>query len=114
MTHCDGYRAAAVALDGRGRTVGIDAEPHGPLPDGVLRGDRHARRERLAGRRAGDGSGGLLGPAAVQRQGVVYKAWFPLTRRWLDFEEALVTPDPEAGTFTARLLVPGPVVDGRG
>jgi 4'-phosphopantetheinyl transferase EntD len=41
----------------------------------------------------------------------VYKAWFPLTRRWLNFTEAAVTPHPD-GTFTARLLVPGPVVDG--
>src|SRR5262249_33599292 len=38
----------------------------------------------------------------------VYKAWFPLARRWLGFEEADVTLDP-AGRFTARLLVPGPV-----
>lgn len=43
----------------------------------------------------------------------VYKAWFPLTRRWLDFEEALLTLDPMNATFTAQLLVPGPVVDGR-
>jgi hypothetical protein len=36
-----------------------------------------------------------------------------LTHRWLDFAEAVVIPDPYAGTFTARLGVPGPVVDGR-
>jgi 4'-phosphopantetheinyl transferase EntD len=42
----------------------------------------------------------------------VYKTWFPLTRRWLDFAEAAVTPRLD-GTFTARLLVPGPVVAGR-
>jgi 4'-phosphopantetheinyl transferase EntD len=43
----------------------------------------------------------------------VYKAWFPLTGRWLGFEEADITLDPAAGTFTARLLVPGPEIDGR-
>src|SRR5207245_2286953 len=37
----------------------------------------------------------------------VFKAWFPLTQRWLGFDEAAVRPDP-AGTFTARLLIPGP------
>jgi 4'-phosphopantetheinyl transferase EntD len=35
----------------------------------------------------------------------VYKAWFPLARRWLGFEEARLAFDPERGTFTARLLV---------
>ena len=42
----------------------------------------------------------------------VYKAWFPLTRRWLGFDEASVTIDPVNRTFTARLLVDGPVVNG--
>ena len=42
----------------------------------------------------------------------VYKAWFPLTRRWLGFEEADITIDPADGTFTARLLVPAPVAGG--
>ena len=36
ITHCDGYRAAAVARATDLATVGIDAEPHEPLPDGVL------------------------------------------------------------------------------
>jgi 4'-phosphopantetheinyl transferase EntD len=43
----------------------------------------------------------------------VYKAWFPLARRWLDFTEADVTIDPAGGTFRARLLVDGPVAGGR-
>jgi 4'-phosphopantetheinyl transferase EntD len=42
----------------------------------------------------------------------VYKTWFPLTRSWLGFESADVVIDPHAGTFTARLLVPGPLVNG--
>ncbi len=42
----------------------------------------------------------------------VYKAWFPLTRRWLGFEDASVTIHPVNRTFTARLLVDGPVVNG--
>ncbi|MEE3921077.1 4'-phosphopantetheinyl transferase superfamily protein [Micromonospora sp. BRA006-A] len=41
----------------------------------------------------------------------VYKAWFPLTGQWLDFSEADIVFDP-AGTFEARLLVPGPVFGG--
>jgi 4'-phosphopantetheinyl transferase EntD len=42
----------------------------------------------------------------------VYKAWFPLTHRWLNFEDASVDIDPVSRTFTARLMVDGPVVNG--
>lgn len=43
----------------------------------------------------------------------IYKAWFPLTRRWLGFEDTVITINPANGTFTVRLLVPGPALDGR-
>src|SRR2546423_6154826 len=36
ITHCAGYRGAAVAPATRAASVGIDAEPDAPLPDGVL------------------------------------------------------------------------------
>jgi 4'-phosphopantetheinyl transferase EntD len=42
----------------------------------------------------------------------VYKTWFPLARRWLGFESADIVIDPHRGTFTARLLVQGPLVNG--
>ncbi len=42
----------------------------------------------------------------------MYKAWFPLTELFLEFSEAELDLSPD-GTFTARLLVPGPVVGGR-
>ncbi|MFF5210872.1 4'-phosphopantetheinyl transferase [Streptosporangium sp. NPDC000396] len=107
ITHCAGYRAAAVSL--KALTVGIDAEPHEPLPEGILSAialdQEQAALARLGGRIHWDR---LLFSAKES----VYKAWFPLARRWLDFEEALITLDP-SGTFTARLLVPGPHVAGQ-
>jgi 4'-phosphopantetheinyl transferase EntD len=38
----------------------------------------------------------------------IYKAWFPLTGRWLGFDDAVITIDAEGGCFWARLLVDGP------
>jgi 4'-phosphopantetheinyl transferase EntD len=112
MTHCDGYRASAVALERNVRTVGLDAEPNGPLPDGVLKViATPAEIDWLDG--APSASGVCWDRLLFSAKESIYKAWFPLTRRWLDFEEAVVTPDPDAGTFDARLCVPGPVVDGR-
>jgi 4'-phosphopantetheinyl transferase EntD len=113
ITHCAGYRASAVARDLDVVTIGLDAEPHDTLPAGVL------------GAVASDGEQARLAGLAAARPDVcwdrmlfsakesVYKAWFPLTRRWLGFEEAVITIGPADGTFTARLLVPGPVLDGR-
>jgi 4'-phosphopantetheinyl transferase EntD len=113
MTHCAGYRAAAVARASDVLTIGIDAEPHVALPDGVLAAIALPQeRARLAQLHAAERSvcwDRLLFSAKES----LYKAWFPLTRRWLDFEQALVTIDPVGRTFSARLLVPGPTVHGR-
>jgi 4'-phosphopantetheinyl transferase EntD len=108
MTHCVGYRCAAVAPAAALRSVGIDAEPNEPVPDGVLGAvsDEGERRElaRLAAEAPQVSWDRLLFSAKES----VYKTWFPMTRRWLDFSEARVTPHLD-GTFTATLLVPGPV-----
>ncbi len=108
MTHCAGYRGAAVAREAAVRTLGLDAEPHEALPDGVLEVvSLPAERTRLAAL-AADRPAVHWDRLLFSAKESIYKAWFPLARRWLGFEEADVTLDP-AGTFTARLLVDGPV-----
>ena len=115
MTHCAGYCAAAVARTGEVPVLGIDAEVHAPLPEGVLDLiSLESERNRLAV--LADG-----GPASVHWDRVlfsakesVYKAWFPLTRRWLGFEQADIELRLD-GTFEARLLAdPGDGVGPRG
>lgn len=113
ITHCEGYRAAAVAHANELLTIGIDAEPHLPLPEGLV-GDiaRAEERPRLA-------ELARLEPAVhwdrllFSAKESVYKAWFPLAQRWLGFEDATLSFDRAAGSFAAQLLVPGPVVAGR-
>ncbi|MGW0436441.1 4'-phosphopantetheinyl transferase family protein [Micromonospora sp. NPDC003197] len=113
MTHCAGYRAAVVGRAAEVVTVGIDAEPHEPLPDGVLDAislpEERDTLRRLAEVRPDVHWDRLLFSAKES----VYKAWFPLTQRWLGFEDAVLTMDAGADGFTARLLVPGPVVAGQ-
>ena len=41
----------------------------------------------------------------------VYKAWFPLTGRWLGFEEVLVAVDPERGRFAVDIPAAAAVND---
>jgi 4'-phosphopantetheinyl transferase EntD len=113
ITHCAGYRAAAVARASQVLALGLDAEPDLPLPGGVLDVvSLAAERDSLA-----DLARSAPGPnwdrMLFCAKESVYKAWFPLTGRWLGFEQAHITFDAAAGAFTARLLVPGPEVDGR-
>jgi 4'-phosphopantetheinyl transferase EntD len=107
ITHCDGYRAAAVARTRDMLALGLDAEPNDVLPEGVLdlvaNPDERAWIAEWTAAHAGVHWDRMLFSAKES----VYKAWFPLARRWLDFSEATLTVDPHGGTFTAHLLVPG-------
>jgi 4'-phosphopantetheinyl transferase EntD len=116
MTHCLGYRAAALAHSADIAAIGIDAEPDGPLPDGVR--DRIARPEELAALAAlaeltAAAPGTSWDKLLFSAKESTYKAWFPLAQRWLGFTDASIAISPADGTFTARLLVPGPVLAGR-
>jgi 4'-phosphopantetheinyl transferase EntD len=103
ITHCEAYRACAIARAAEVATIGIDAEPDAALPDGVL--------AQIAGpeergclaelRRAAPGMhwDRLLFSAKES----VYKASFPIAKRRLGFEDAVVKLDPVAGSFSARL-----------
>jgi len=113
MTHCAGYRAAALAYSREVATIGIDAEPHTALPDGV--GDviaSHAEQRALA-ELAGAAPEVFWDKLLFSAKEATYKAWFPLTQRWLGFNDAVIRINAADGTFTARLLVPGPVLGGR-
>ncbi|MDT7757422.1 MAG: hypothetical protein QOH27_3320 [Mycobacterium sp.] len=106
LTHCEGFRGAVVARRSDVRTVGIDAEPHDVLPKGVL------DAISLPGERA---ELGAL-PAGLHWDRILfcakeatYKAWFPLTHRWLGFEDAQITftvdGSGDTGTFESRILI---------
>ncbi|MFJ8629970.1 4'-phosphopantetheinyl transferase [Streptomyces sp. NPDC093568] len=115
MTHCDGYHAAALVRAADLASLGIDAEPHQTLPEGVLPAVAlPAEADRLR-RLAGDHPDIHWDRLLFSAKESVYKAWFPLTGKWLDFTEAdidvFVDPgERHSGGFRARLLVPGPRV----
>jgi 4'-phosphopantetheinyl transferase EntD len=106
LTHCEGYRGAVVGRAGEVRSIGIDAEPHGVLPHGVLGAvSLPAERDELEAM-----------PGALHWDRILfcakeatYKAWFPLTRRWLGFEDAHIVfdagADHTAGEFVSEILI---------
>lgn len=105
ITHCEGYRGCAVAHARDVRAMGVDAELLAPLPAGVLEvvagpDERRALRS--------------LPPGApwdrllFSAKEAVFKAWFPLTGRGLQFEDVLLRIDARDGTFEALLLADAP------
>ena len=106
LTHCQGYRGAVVGLTQSVRSVGIDAEPHGVLPDGVL----NAVSLPVERYEIGALPGGLHWDRILFcAKEATYKAWFPLTQRWLGFEDAHITfdvdPSGVSGSFVSRILI---------
>lgn len=101
LTHCVGYRAAAVGrAGGVVQALGIDAEPNGPLPEDV--------RDLVLTPGEADG-GSRVGMAWRDRlvfsaKESLFKAWWSHERRWLDFGDARVVPR-EDGSLDFTLLV---------
>lgn len=113
ITHCAGYRTAAVALTRDVISLGVDAEPNEALPDRGMLELIALEEERIRLGELAAGTPGICWDRLLfSAKESVYKTWFPLARRWLGFESADIVIDSREGTFTARLLVPGPVVGG--
>ena len=88
------------------RSVGIDAEPHGVLPDGVLDAiSLPDERVEIGALPAGLHWDRILFCAKE----ATYKAWYPVTKRWLGFEDAhivfSVDDSGTAGGFESRILI---------
>jgi 4'-phosphopantetheinyl transferase EntD len=106
LTHCEGFRGAAVGRYREVRSLGIDAEPHEVLPRGVLDAiSLPAERTELQRLPAGLHWDRILFCAKE----ATYKAWYPLTHRWLGFEDARITLHVDhtgtAGGFESRILI---------
>lgn len=106
LTHCEGFRGAVVARATQVRSVGIDAEPHGVLPKGVLGAVALPAEQDAVGTLEGDLHWDRILFCAKE---ATYKAWFPLTHRWLGFEDAHITFELDStgssGTFLSRILI---------
>jgi 4'-phosphopantetheinyl transferase EntD len=112
MTHCEGYRGAVVGWTDDVTAIGIDAEPNAPLPDLVLEAVSLESERSWIADLARSHPGTAWDRLLFSAKECVYKAWYPLTHTWLDFDSALITVAPDERSFQARLLVPGPEVHG--
>jgi enterobactin synthetase component D / holo-[acyl-carrier protein] synthase len=106
LTHTEGFRGAAVANKEAVRSVGIDAEPHDVLPNGVLDAiSLPAERAEISALPRGLHWDRILFCAKE----ATYKAWYPVTQRWLGFEDAHIVFDVDdgekAGGFETSILI---------
>jgi len=115
LTHCTGYRGAVVGRAGAVRSVGIDAEPHDVLPHGVL--DSISLPEERTEIPLAMPTGMHWDRILFCAKEATYKAWFPLTKRWLGFEDAHITFEAEGpglavGSFVSKILIDGEALSG--
>jgi 4'-phosphopantetheinyl transferase EntD len=113
IAHCRGYRGCAVARAAELVTIGVDAEPHEALPNGLIDDLARAEEREWLAELARTEPEVHWDRLLFSAKEAVYKAWYPLAERWLGFEDAVLTVDPRGRTFSARLLVEGPAVAGR-
>lgn len=107
MTHCEGYRAAAVARASEVVSIGIDAEPHAPLPEGVLPMISLPSERAMVFELADLNTAVCWDRLLFCIKECVYKTWYPCTHLWLDFDQAEVLIKPNDGTFGVKLLASG-------
>ncbi|WP_022886740.1 4'-phosphopantetheinyl transferase superfamily protein [Glaciibacter superstes] len=103
LTHCEGYCAAAVARKAHIRGIGIDVEPNLPISDELTRqlilgAEEHALCQALAFNHASINWERLIFSAKES----LFKAWWPLTLTWLDFDDVVLLPRAN-GDFVAHI-----------
>ncbi|MET8560114.1 4'-phosphopantetheinyl transferase superfamily protein [Streptomyces flaveolus] len=112
LTHCPGFRAAAVGRSSAFVGLGIDAEPDLPLAENLLEFISLPQEQARVHALTRSSPGVCWDRLLFSAKEAVFKIWFPLAQRELDFDEADIRIDPDSGTFSARLLVLGPTADG--
>ncbi|TNH28519.1 4'-phosphopantetheinyl transferase superfamily protein [Micromonospora orduensis] len=100
ITHTTGYCAAAAARSTDIRSVGMDAEQHREINEGVRRLVLLPEEEEACAQLPAGTSWPVVFFSAKE---TVYKVWYPIVGSWLDFHDARLEVDPDAGTFTARI-----------
>jgi len=105
ITHCEGFAAAVTARRQHVEAVGIDAEPaRRVLPTALI------RNTSSAAERASAGALGPFGPLVVFcAKEATFKAWYPLTGRWLGFQDVVIGLMPSDRRFTVRVLREDPI-----
>jgi len=98
ITHCKGYAAASVAKESEFLAIGVDAELNHVLPTEIgLQITTLYERAWLVSAPADVNWIAILFGAKES----IFKAWFPLQRTWLGFEDVSISFRPAEQAFYA-------------
>lgn len=101
ISHSEKYAAAAVAPSQAYRSIGIDIERAKPLADGLLKTIGTPDEIRMLSTLPSDQHWDTLLFSAKE---AFYKAWFPITRKVLEFHDVRVDLEPLEERFVAQLI----------
>jgi 4'-phosphopantetheinyl transferase EntD len=96
ISHCDGFCAAVVARARDGESLGFDAEPAAPLPRELIA--MVCTPAEIAWSRSLEPPPDTTWPMVLfSAKEAFYKAWYPRTRQFLDFQDVALELAPEKG-----------------
>lgn len=103
ISHTEGLRGAIVAPRSKMRTIGLDIERWERLETSLVHSISSEQEREMLTRLRRDG---LIHPETLlfSAKEALYKAWFPVARRWLDFQDASVELTT-TGEFVAQILL---------
>jgi len=110
ITHCEGYRAAAVARAGSIPSIGIDAEPAAPLPYGLVESIANPVELRRLAALTDLDPNVPWDRLVFSVKESTYKAWFTLDQSSLSPKEIQAVVDPRRGTFLASVHRENPAI----
>jgi 4'-phosphopantetheinyl transferase EntD len=102
ITHCAGYRAAAVARTADVAALGIDAEPDAGLPAGLIESVAGDAERAWIARQAAVGAAVNWDRLLFSAKEAVGKLWYPVGGQWPGLREVTVFPAGD-GTFEAEV-----------
>lgn len=103
LTHCSGYRAAAVGNSRQLLAIGIDAEQNAPLPTEVVPLVT-SETERLHLTDLSQSSEYVFWDRLLfSAKESIFKAWFPIERSWLEFTDYEIQINTSNGSFVGSL-----------
>lgn len=103
LTHCTGCYAAAAVRQSDCWAIGIDAELHHPLPHETLSIIASPAEKQMLQELAECYPAIHWDTLLFSIKESIFKAWFPLTRRWLDFHQATIRLEHNSTTFSVKL-----------
>jgi 4'-phosphopantetheinyl transferase EntD len=102
LAHCDGFCGVAVAPRAYALGLGLDAEPELAVDEAVRDRVLTAREHAWLAQRS-DGERGWLATLFFCAKECLYKAQYPIARRFLEFGDVELDIAVESGEFAARV-----------